>query len=400
MNAIKISDSVYWVGAIDWGLKEFHGYTTRRGTTYNSYLILADKITLIDTVKAPFKNEMYSRIASVIGDISKIDIIVSNHAEMDHSGALPEVIRDVNPSLVYASAMGVKALDAQFRTGNAITAVKSGESISLGNKTLVCLETRMLHWPDSMFSFLAEENILFSQDGFGMHFATGKLWADENPWPDMEHEMSRYFANILLPYSPQVLKLLEAFPSLHWNVAIIAPDHGPLWRGPLLAKPLELYGKWAAQAPSRKALIAFDTMWHSTEKMAIEIADGVCSAGAEPRVMPLDACTRSDVAAALLDSGALAVGSPTINNDLYPRTADVLTYLRGLRPKNKIGAAFGSYGWSGESVPRINEYLNAMNVNLVSPGLKVKYVPTPEDLAACAALGRTIGEKLLEKTGA
>lgn len=399
MNAIRIADKVYWVGAIDWGLQEFHGYTTARGTTYNAYLILADKITLIDTVKAPFRQEMYSRIASVIGDISKIDIIISNHSEMDHSGALPAVIKEVNPSAVYASAMGVKNLDAQFRIGSILTAVKSGDSLSLGNMFLTFLETRMLHWPDSMFTCLPDRKILFSQDGFGMHFATNSLWADENPWPELEQEMSKYYANILLPYAPQALKLLNAFPSLHWDIDIIAPDHGPLWRGKLLQKPLELYRKWASQKPSRKALVAFDTMWHSTEKMALEIADGIRSAGADVRVMPLSAYTRSDIAAVLLDSGALVIGSPTINNDLYPRTADVLTYLRGLRPKNKIGAAFGSYGWSGESVDRINEYLNAMKVELVSPGLKVKYVPGPEDLAECTRLGRAVGEKLLERTG-
>lgn len=400
MKAVRVTDKVWWVGAIDWGLKEFHGYTTHRGTTYNAYLILADKITLIDTVKAPFKREMYDRIESVIGDITKIDVIVSDHAEMDHSGALPEVIREVQPSAVYASVMGVKALDAHFRIGGQITPVKTGDTLSLGNLNLSFVETRMLHWPDSMFSYLAEEKILFSQDGFGMHFATEKLWADENCWPDMEREMAKYYANILLPYAPQAINLLKGFPGLGLDVKIIAPDHGPLWRGELLAKPLELYAKWAAQAPTDKAVVIYDTMWHSTEKMAAEIADGIRSTGASVRVMPLDAFTRSDVAAEVLDAGALVVGSPTINNDLYPRTADVLTYLRGLRPKNKLGAAFGSYGWSGESVAKINEYLNAMKAELVTDGLKVKYVPGAPELQACFELGKTIGIKMLERVKA
>ena len=398
MKAVKITENVWWVGAIDWGLKEFHGYTTHRGTTYNAYLVMADKITLIDTVKAPFKQEMYSRIKSVIGDITKIDIIVSDHAEMDHSGALPEVMEEVKPEAVYASTLGVKALDAHFGIGSKLTAVKTGDAISLGNMNLQFVETRMLHWPDSMFAYLPEEKVLFSQDGFGMHFATEKLWAEDNYWPDMEREMAKYYANILLPYAPQAIKLLEVFPTLGLDVAVIAPDHGPCWHGDLLLKPLELYAKWAAQVPTKKAVVFFDTMWHSTEKMAMEIADGIRAAGADVRVMPLEAYNRSDVAAEILDAGALVAGSPTINNEMYPRMADVLTYIKGLRPQNKIGAAFGSFGWSGESVAKINEYLEAMKVELIHPGLKIKYIPTEEALVQCFELGKLVGEKLLERT--
>lgn len=395
MKAVKITEKVWWVGAIDWGLKEFHGYTTHRGSTYNAFLVLADKITLIDTVKAPFKKEMYSRIESVIGDITKIDIIVSDHAEMDHSGALPEVIEDVKPSAVYASTMGVKALDAHFRIADKLTAVKTGDSVDLGNMQLQFVETRMLHWPDSMFAYLTGEKVLFSQDGFGMHLATEKIWADENYWPDMEREMAKYYANILLPYAPQAIKLLEVFPSLNLDIDVIAPDHGPCWRGELLTKPLELYAKWAAQKPTKKAVVFFDTMWHSTEKMAMEISDGIRAAGADVRVMPLEAYNRSDVVAEILDAGAIVVGSPTINNEMYPRTADVLTYIKGLRPQNKIGAAFGSFGWSGESVAKINEYLTAMKVELVHPGLKIKYIPGKDDLEQCFEMGKMIGEKLI-----
>ena len=396
MKAVKITEHVWWVGAIDWALKEFHGYTTHRGTTYNAFLIMADKITLIDTVKAPFKNEMYARIASVV-DPAKIDYIVSNHAEMDHSGALPEVIRELNPEKVFASVTGVRALQDHFRIGDKLTPVKTGDSISLGNLNLSFVETKMLHWPDSMFTYLAEDKLLFSQDGFGMHLATNQLFVDENEWDVIETEMKRYYANILLPYAPQALKLLEVFPTLNLDVAMIAPDHGPLWRGDLLTKPLEFYGKWAKQEPVDQALVIYDTMWHSTEKIAFEIADGIRSTGAKVKVMALDGHCRSDIAAELLDIGALVVGSPTINNGLFPRTADVLTYLKGLRPKNLIGAAFGSFGWSGEAVAQINDYLKAMNVELVSDGLKLKYIPAEPELAQAYELGKLIGEKLLEK---
>ena len=246
-----------------------------------------------------------------------------------------------------------------------------------------------------MVAYLTGEKVLFSQDGFGMHLATEKIWADENYWPDMEREMAKYYANILLPYAPQAIKLLEVFPSLNLDIDVIAPDHGPCWRGELLTKPLELYAKWAAQKPTKKAVVFFDTMWHSTEKMAMEISDGIRAAGADVRVMPLEAYNRSDVVAEILDAGAIVVGSPTINNEMYPRTADVLTYIKGLRPQNKIGAAFGSFGWSGESVAKINEYLTAMKVELVHPGLKIKYIPGKEDLEQCFEMGKTIGEKLV-----
>ena len=248
-KAVKITDKVWWVGAIDWNLKEFHGYHTHRGTTYNAYLVLGEKPTLIDTVKAPFKEEMYSRIASVM-DPSKIEIIVSNHAEPDHSGALADAIADLQPEKVYASVAGVRILDAQFHIGEKLTAVKTGDSIDLGGLSLSFVETKMLHWPDSMFSYLKEEKILFTQDGFGMHLATDRLFIDENPWDMVEEEMEKYYANILLLYSPQVLKLLEVFPSLNLDVQYIATDHGPVWRGADVAKPLELYRKFAEQEPA------------------------------------------------------------------------------------------------------------------------------------------------------
>lgn len=398
LKAVQITEKVWWVGAIDWNLKEFHGYETGRGTTYNAYLVLADKITLVDTVKAPFKEEMLQRIASVIGDPSKIDYIISNHAEMDHSGALPEVMAEVRPEKVFASVMGVKALDAHFRIGESLTAVKTGDEISLGSMTVKFVETKMLHWPDSMFSYIPEQKILFSQDGFGMHLATDKLFADENDLTVLQQEARKYYANILLPYSPQVQKLLEDFPAFGLDVKIIAPDHGPLWRGELLAKPFELYKKWSEQKPENRAVVVFDTMWFSTEKMATAIADGLRAGGTGVRLISMDARSRSEVITDILCAGALIVGSPTINNQMYPVVADVLSYIKGLRPKNLLGAAFGSYGWSGEAVAQINEQLSSMKVELVSEGLRVKYVPTDADLKACFDMGAKIGSILSERT--
>lgn len=393
LKAVKVTNNVWWVGAIDWGLADFHGYTTHRGSTYNAFLVMADKITLIDTVKAPFKNEMYSRIASVV-DPSKIDIVVSNHSEMDHSGCLPQVISDFKPEKVYASVNGVKALDAHFGLGSAVTPVKTGDSISLGNMSMQFVETRMLHWPDSMFSYIPEEKILFSQDAFGMHLATDKLFVDENDWSVVEQELRTYYANILLLYSQQVLKLIEDFPKLGLSLDVVACDHGPLWRGGDISKAIGLYAKWAAQAPTDKAVILYDTMWQSTEKMSVAIVDGLIAGGARVSVVPLAKRPRSDAATELIGAGALIVGSPTMNNNMYPKVADVLCYLKGLRPKNLIGAAFGSYGWSGESIAQVNEVLKSMSVELVSEGVKAKYVPTEEDYTKCFELGLQIGKRL------
>lgn len=398
LKAIQITEKVWWVGAIDWNLREFHGYRTARGSTYNAYLVVADKITLIDTVKAPFKDEMMQRIASVIGDPARIDYIISNHAEMDHSGSLPQVMAEVKPEKVFASVMGVKALDAHFRIGSALTAVKTGDVISLGNMSVTFVETRMLHWPDSMVSYIPEQKILFSQDGFGMHLATDRIFADQNDSAVVEQEMRKYFANILLLYAPQVLKLLEDLPKLNLAIDVIATDHGPIWRGEQLGRPLELYKKWASQVPENRAVVVYSTMWHSTEKMATAIADGLRSAGTQVKVMSLEANTRSDVATEILCTGALVVGSPTINNQMYPAVADVLCYLKGLRPKNLLGAAFGSFGWSGEAVAQINEQFAAMKLELAAEGLKLKYVPSDADLEKCFGYGAAIGAVLAEKT--
>ena len=392
LKAQKINDRVYWVGAIDWGLRNFHGYATQRGSTYNAYLILADKITLIDTVKAPFMDEMMTRIASVI-EPRKIDVIVSNHTEMDHSGALPQVIRAVQPETVYASVMGEKALAAHFDLGHPITAVKSGETVSLGNATLSFLETRMLHWPDSMFTYLAEDKLLFSSDAFGMHLATSERFADEIPKDVLVYEGKKYFANILLPYAPLITKLIAQVGELGIEIDTIAPDHGPIWRKDPMSI-VKRYGEWAQQKPTRRAVITYDTMWQSTARMARAIEQGLTDANVSTKVLPLDATDRSDVVTEVLDAGALIVGSCTINNSIFPTVADIFCYLKGLKPKNLVGAAFGSYGWSGEAVSSINASLEEMKVTLVSEGIKCKYVPTEEALLQCRALGTDIAKAL------
>jgi len=394
-RAVQISDRVYWVGAIDWAVRDFHGYSTNRGTTYNAYLIIADKVTLIDTVKAPFKDELLSRIASVISP-EKIDYIVSNHAEMDHSGALPAIIEVVKPNKVFASVMGVKALKEHFHFEQELIPVKDGDALSLGSLTLNFLETRMLHWPDSMVSYLVEERLLFSQDGFGMHWATGARFADELNYETLRYEGAKYYANILLPYSALVLKLVERIRQLRLPIDIIAPDHGPIWR----KDPMQVvswYQEWAEQKPKRKAVVVYDTMWGSTDILARVIGDALAEKGIETKVMRLRANDRSDVMTEILDAGAIVFGSPTLNNNIFPTVADVLTYIKGLKPKNKLGAIFGSYGWSGEAVSILADWLKEMGVELVAEPLRVKYVPDKVALGKARELGYTVAERLTER---
>jgi flavorubredoxin len=393
-KAVKVTDKVYWVGAIDWGMRDFHGYLTSRGTTYNAYLVLADKVTLIDTVKAPFRDELLARISSVI-DPARIDYIVSNHAEIDHSGSIPDLVNILKPGRVFASTMGVQALQDHFRTDLPLEAVPDGGKISLGDMTITCVETRMVHWPDSMFSYLKDERLLFSQDGFGMHLASSERFADQIPEWILMLEGKRYFANILLPLSDVIKKALQKFASLNLPVDIVAPAHGPIWRKDPL-RMVGLYSEWAEQKPNDKAIVVFDTMWGSTSLMATAISEGIIEGGGRSVLMSLRSNHRSDVAAELLECGALLVGCPTINGTVLPAMADALSYVRSLKPKHLIGAAFGSYGWSGESISRIDETLKAMKVEIVAEPIKCKYAPDAETLKKCHDLGLAVGRRISE----
>jgi flavorubredoxin len=393
-EAVKINEYIYWVGAIDWNARDFHGYSTNRGTTYNAFLVLADKITLIDTVKEPFRNEMLSRISSII-DPGEISYIISNHSEMDHSGCLPEIIDLVKPEKVYASRMGVKTLSGHFHTIEDLIAVKDGDSISLGNMDVNFIETKMLHWPDSMFSYLPADKLLFSNDAFGMHLASNERYADEIDDYILKYEGEKYFSNILLPYSSLVLKLLDKVKSIGLEIDMILPDHGPIWRTKEdIDKIFNYYTFWAEQKPTKKAVILFDTMWGSTEKMAHVISEGLINNNIEVHLLPMKTTHRSDAVKEILACGALIVGSSTLNNNMLPAMADVMTYIKGLRPQNLIGASFGSYGWSGEAVGQVENMLKDMGVDVVDESIKAQYVPNVDDLARCFNLGKTIAEKL------
>ncbi len=390
-RAVKISDNVYWVGAVDWDIRNFHGYSTDRGTTYNAYLIMAEKVTLVDTVKAPFREELLARIRSVI-EPEKIDYIISNHSEMDHTGCLPAMIDIIKPEEVFASKKGVEALEAHFGLKE-ITAVDDGGEIDLGNMKVTCLETRLLHWPDSMVSYLAEDKVLFSQDGFGMHLASNERFDDELDDYVLYHEAAKYFANILLLYSHIAGKVIKRIEESGLEIETIAPDHGPVWRAKI-PWIIDLYKKWSARELKKKAIIVYDSMWDSTRMMARAIEDGLTEGGVHVKVLNATATGRAEIVTELLDAGALIVGSPTLNNQIFPTIADVLTYIKGLKPMGLVGASFGSYGWSGESVRVLNAWLEEMKVELVGEGVRVNYVPKTGDLERCRQLGLDVAKRI------
>mgnify|MGYP005840173213 CR=1 FL=1 len=391
-KAVKITSDVYWVGAVDWAIRDFHGYLTARGTTYNAYLVMADKVTLVDTVKKPFGPEMLDRVASVV-DPGRIDYIVSNHAEMDHSGLLPETIAATQPEAVIASSMGAKTLARHFHEMPAVTAVKDGETLSLGNMDLRFVETKMLHWPDSMFSYLPDRGVLFSQDALGMHLASSDRFDDQIDDHVLEWEAAKYYANILLPFSPLVQKLLQRLGEMDLDLKYIATDHGPVWRKDQ-QWILNLYDQWSRQEPTRKVLVVYDTMWGSTAKMAEAIGAGLQEGGACVKLLPLSATHRSDVATELLDAGGLVVGSPTINNNMFPTVADALSYVRGLKRQNLVGTCFGSHGWSGEAVGQVAEIMQDMKVQMIGDPVKCQWVPDEAALDQCHAAGLAVAEAL------
>jgi len=383
LKAVKITEKVWWVGAIDWNLRDFHGYTTNRGSTYNAYLVMGEEPVLIDAVKDHFADEMLARIASVV-DPRKIKTIISNHSELDHAGALPRAIAEINPDRVLCSVMGEVALKAQLRGDLKLHTVKDGETMDIGGMKFTFLEARMLHWPDSMVTFLHNEGMLFSNDIFGMHLAHSKRFDDETP--DWRYEAATYYANIITPYSNIVTSFLTKFKAKNLPVKVIAPDHGPIWRKDV-STIVSLYEKWAQLKPYNKGVIVYDTMWESTTMIANAIADGLVEGGSIAKVMPLKANHRSEVAYEVLEAGALFIGGPTLNKQIFPPVADVTIYLKGLNRKNLIGAAFGSYGWTPDGPNWIETQMKEMGIRPVGSTVKCKYMPTAADLDAARKLG-------------
>ena len=378
LKAIEMRKGIYWVGAVDWSMRSFHGYSTRRGSSYNAYLILDEKITLIDTVKAPFVTELLERVSSVV-DPKKIDYIISNHVEPDHSGSLPIMAKCCpNAKIVTSAPNGLKGLTGRYGE-LPYQAVKTGETLSLGSRSLSFVATPMLHWPDSMVTYCPEEKILFSNDAFGQHLASNLRFDDENDLHIIMEEAKKYYANILMLYGKQAQTALSALGGL--PIETILTGHGISWRAHI-PEILDAYKKWSAGELEKKAVVVFDSMWGSTERLARAITDAFTAKGIPVAYFDLRADHISDVIPEVLTAKYLAVGSPTINNQMMPPVAAFLCYLKGFVPKGRQAFAFGSFGWGGQSVGLVEDELKAAGCEICLEKIRVKDVPTQDDLAS------------------
>jgi len=391
MSKVVLREGVYWVGAIDWNVRNFHGYSTHLGTTYNAYLVIDNKIALIDTVKAPFYQEMLRRVKEIV-DPEDIDYVISNHVEMDHSGSLPMIMKEATKAkLITSERFGEAGLKSTFHADWELTPVKEGDEISLGRRKLVFIPTPMLHWPDSMATYLAEENLLFSMDAFGQHIATSKRFDNEVGLDVVMPQATKYYANILMPFGDLILRALDKLGKL--RIDIIAPSHGVIWRSHV-KEITNAYAAWGRGDTKSKAVVIYDTMWGSTEMMAQALVEGIASAGVEVKLFNLSKTDRSDVITEVQDARVLLIGSPTLNNGLFPTVADFLCYLKGLKPKGKIGAAFNSYGWGGGVLKQLEEELGKAGVEVIKSDLAIKFVPDEDAIKRCIDFGRAVASRI------
>ena len=386
----RIKNNVYWVGKVDWELRKFHGdeYSTHRGSTYNSYLIKEEKIALIDTVWAPFSKEFVANLSKEI-DLNKIDYVIANHAEIDHSGSLPELMRRIPDTPIYCTKNGVKSLKGHYHQDWNFHVVKTGDRLSLGQKELIFIEAPMLHWPDSMICYLTEDNILFSNDAFGQHYATEFMFNDLVDQSELYNECIKYYANILTPFSPMVIKKIKEVLSFNLPLDIICSSHGVIWR----EKPekiVESYLEWANNYQENQITIIYDTMWNGTRVMAEKIASGIKEGDSNVNVKLFNLANtdKNDVITEIFKSKGILVGSPTINRGILVSVAGILEEIRGLQFKGKKAAAFGCYGWSGESTKLISESLRSAGFDLVDDGIRVMWNPDSSSIEKCAEYGK------------
>lgn len=386
----RVMEGIYWVGAVDWNLRSFHSYVTHRGSSYNSYLVADDKVALIDFVKAPFAEEQIERISEVI-DPKKVDYIVANHAEPDHSGSVRRVIEACPNAEVVATERCINTLQKYYGGDLKITPIEKKPTLKLGKRSLSFIPVPMAHWPDSMVSYMPEEKLLFSNDAFGQHLASSGRFDDEVDEAELMQEASTYYANILMPLWRSVSRALKALEGV--PVEMIAPSHGVIWRGNP-GKILKAYQGWVAGETKRKAVVVYDTMWGSTQILARAIADGIASKGVDVKVHCLGSSHNSDVIADILDAKAVIVGSPTLNNHVFPTVASFLAYMRGLKPMNKIGAAFGSFGWAGGAKKVVEAEMQAAGIQLIESDIDFVFKPSGDEAKRAYVFGVGLGEKI------
>ncbi|NHJ24872.1 MAG: MBL fold metallo-hydrolase [Candidatus Lokiarchaeota archaeon] len=399
MTHLELMKDVWYVGYVDFEVRNFHGYSTHKGSSYNAYIVKGEKTVLIDTVKRPYFEYFLENIKSIC-KLEDIDYLIVNHVEPDHSGSFPLIVKHLPNTEIIASERGVDALRGHYHEEladdlfNRIRAVKEGDTLDIGNgKKFTFVPIPMIHWPDSMVSFMTDEkgkNVLFSNDAFGQHFATSKRWDDENDMCVIMQEAEKYYANILLHLSGLIAKVLPKVGSL--PIDLICPSHGVCWRSNI-KDIVEAYTKWSkGELDEKSVLIVYDTMWGSTEKIAKALQNEIEHRGIAVKRFKLTTADYSDVITEAMKAKAILVGSPTLNNGLYPTVAEYLSYQKGLKPMNKIGLAFGSYGWSGQCPDEIVQILQDTKFDVMDEKIKIKYVPKPADLDF-----KLIIDKLIDK---
>lgn len=402
MKTVEIKPGIYWVGAIDWGIRDFHGYITPNGTTYNNYLIMDEQITLLDTVKHDFSDITIDNIRSIV-DPSKIKNLVVNHIEPDHASSIDKIMELTPEATIYITEKGKKGLDRSFDTSRwKFVIVKSGHTLTIGKYTLLFLETPMLHWPDSMVTYVKEAKLLISQDAFGQHLATTARFDDEfvecASHAELEDAIIDYYANILMPFGKLIKNKIADIQKLGLEIDMIAPDHGIIWRSSS-QKVIQDYLDMANGRAALRVAIIYDTMWHSTERMTIPLMQGIKDEGVDCKVIKLRASPMSVAVKEFWKSRGCLIGTPTLNNIMFPSVAEFMTHLRGLRPQNRITGAFGSFGWGGGAVKEAYEEFKRMNLEVVEPGVQVLYKPSSEDENQCYNFAREFAKKVKEYHG-
>ncbi|MCE5194342.1 MAG: FprA family A-type flavoprotein [Nitrospiraceae bacterium] len=399
MNAVEIKSGIFWVGAIDWAVRDFHGYVIPRGTTYNNYLALDDEVTLFDTVKYDFAETTIKNIKSVV-DPSKIKHIVINHIENDHATSLDRLMELSPDAVIHITEKGRKGLERFFDISRwNIKTVKTGDTLKIGKRTILFIETPMIHWPDSMMSYIKEEKLLISQDGFGQHIASASRFDDEfincASMSELEDSVVDYYSNILMPFGRLIKSKLDEIKKMGLQIDMIAPDHGIIWRkNP--EKVIQMYIDMVNDKADLSVSIIYDTMWLATERMISPIMQGIKDEGLGCKVIKLRATPTSMAIKEFWKSRGTLIGTPTLNNLMYPSIAEFLSHLKGLRPKNRIASAFGSYGWGGGAVREVCEEFKKIGLETVDPGIQVLYRPSLEDEKMCYEFGREFAKKTKE----
>lgn len=388
MSAGLVKENVYSAGCVDWGERRFHGstYTTKKGVTYNSYLIVDEKITLIDAVRKEFFAEFADNIGR-IADPARIENIVINHIEPDHSGSFPELLKLCPNAKIYGTQKSKQGLLKYYGVCGDFVCVKAGQSINIGKRTLDFIDVPMIHWPDSMFTYCAFDKILFSNDGFGQHYATNKIFDDEVSCDILMEEAKKYYANILWPFGSLIASKLSAIKKLNLEIEMIAPSHGLIWRK-YIPQIMDKYLCWAANSTQNKIAVVYETMWNSTEAMARKIVEGITSQGVEAFLFDITKCDSTELSAYMLDAKGFVFGSSTHDNVMLPVIAGFLHYLKGLKPKGRKAFAFGSYGWSGEAVKEIETLLEEAGIEKTQEGVRAVYAPSKEELDKCFEAGK------------